>query len=123
MLIFPDRKNAETSAYRFSSSSDVIEVICFASVYHTNLNHLFFHHTNTKLDTSCIFSQTEPRRRVDAWPPCWSVGAISLSHEHNDASHSSGTAARFSTLALPTFALTTELHRCYSCDISVSAFS
>ena len=87
------------------------------------MNHSFFHHTDTNLDTSCIFSQTEPRRRVDAWPPCWSVGAISLSHEHNDASHSSGTAAKFSTIALPTFALTTELHRCYSCDISVSVFS
>ena len=38
------------------------------------------YHTNTKPDTSCIFSWTEPPRRVDAWSR---YGRIFLFQEHN----------------------------------------
>ena len=52
----------------------------------------FVYHTNTKLDTSCIFSQTEPPRRVNAWRE--SVGVMYLSQRHNDALSSSDTESR-----------------------------
>ena len=51
-------------------------------------------------DTSCIFGQTEPPRRIDAWPRYGSVGVICISHERNDTLHSSGTAAKFGTHAI-----------------------
>ena len=54
-----------------------------------------FCHTNTKPDTSYIFSQTESPRRIDAWPRYGSVGVICLFQKQNDALPSSGTAARF----------------------------
>ena len=59
-----------------------------------------FCHTNTMTDTPCIFSLTEPPWLVDAWPCCGSVCAICLFLAHNNASHSSGTAARFGILAV-----------------------
>ena len=75
MLILPDsihnKKIAETFAYKFFSSLHDPDVICFPSVYHTN----------TKLDTSCIFSQTEPPQPIDAWPRYGSfVQCVSLNN-------------------------------------------
>ena len=62
---------------------------------------LSFYHTNTMLDTSCIFSQqTEPPRQIDVWPRNGSVGVICLSQEHNNALLSLGAVARFGTLAV-----------------------
>ena len=66
------QKNAETSAYQFSSSN-VPHVICFASACHTNTN----------FDTSQTFGQNG-LPQVDAWPRDGTAGIKSLSQKHND---------------------------------------
>ena len=49
------------------------------------LRFAFVHYINTNLDTSPIFSQTGPPRRVDARPSYGSVGVMYLSNGHNNA--------------------------------------
>ena len=45
----------------------------------------FVFHINTKLDTSRVFSQIGPPRRVHVWPCCERIGDKCLSKGHNDA--------------------------------------
>ena len=78
-----------------------------------------FYHTNTEPDTSCNFSQTEPSPLVDAWRvmKCWPNVSLPRTQRRIAQFRNRGEIRRFCSCKLGL--LSTELHRCYSWDISV----
>ena len=82
-----------------TSSSYVPDVICFASVYHTNFYHLSTTHTQN-LIRHAIISHTRPPQRVDCLAHYGSIGMKCLFQGHNDTLRSSQTKPRADNLAI-----------------------
>ena len=98
---------------QYIASLYVHDVMCFAYVYHNNMDRLSTALTQS-LIRHAIFSQTGTPRRVDCLVPLCEHKRNCLSHGPNDTLPSWGTEPRVANPAVAILcSLSTELHRQY----------